>query len=149
MIITLICFSTFFFLNIISLFIVEEHFKNEAGKIEISKDFIKLNNDIFLWQQIEMLELNYDDYKNKFICHGSGNFSNRLSSGIDNSINIKLNNQIVFDGNILIDSKQKIIDLKKILLDAVRQNNIKYEIAKTFIKPSNYNEIQELKKICS
>ncbi|MBK8723400.1 MAG: hypothetical protein IPL95_14375 [Saprospiraceae bacterium] len=149
LIITFICLTNFLFLNIIPFFIIEEHFKNEAGKIEISKNFIKLNNDIFLWQQIEMLELNYDDYKNKFIYQGPGNFSNNLSSGIDNRFNIKLNNQIVFNGFILLDSKQKINELKKILWDAVRQNNIKYEIAKTFINPSNYNEIQELKKICS
>lgn len=128
---------------------MEEHTKKQIGSLEINPDQLIWNEHKITWNDIKEISISISDYEGMFIYKGKGDFGNNLSNGLDNKIKIKLYDSTNYESNFLLKSKDSIPELKSIIWEVLKKNNISLDNARNMINPANYKEHQEVKKYSS
>jgi hypothetical protein len=127
----------------------EEHIKSLYGEIEINRKFINWNGFEFVWDEIKEINIEYFNYKGKLINFSINDYRNKRSAGVDNKLSFQLTDGRKFEGYLFISSEKKVEELKMVLWEVIKNNEISLNIAINLVHPSNYKEHQNLKKMIS
>jgi hypothetical protein len=132
-----------FFLNIRGFFSKYEHSKGQKKKLVLIETHVEWDGNKIEWKQVIDFNINYIEIENKQGWHSGP--KNNVSDGF-NAIYIKSIDGQEFRGHYLLDSPQKEIIIKDLLLKSVFANQLDYNVAKKIVQPKNYKEHQELKQ---
>lgn len=126
-----------------NFFSVKKHRKDFVGTLTLSKKGIFWKVQLIEWKNIIDFEMKMEEIEGQYdISIGNGNI---ISHGI-NPINIKLENGTQFNGFYKLPSETDKGYLEIFLKNLAEEKRVKYEVAKQFLKPDSFQEIQELKK---
>ncbi len=142
--ILLVCYILFILAKIILFWFKYESLKEPYGVLKIGTQNLCWHDEVIAWSQIESVQINYGEVEGK-IDFGQSSFQNNRSDGI-NQISIRSKGGQIYQGWYKINPEQK-KELLDLLQQAILSNNLDYNLAKSLLKPSNYQEHQQLKKL--